>query len=473
MKRMKKIWITLISLLFITTLTVFTQTWLPSFFSDNMVMQQNAEVSVWGKDDPGANIKITASWGEEAEVTSGSDGLWKTKISTPVAGGPYSVTIKGSEEIVLNDVLTGEVWLCSGQSNMEMPVKGYGNQPITGSNEAILHSRNPALRIFQISKNPSAVPVDDVEGKWHAASPATTPDFSATAYFFGELLQEMLGVPVGLIITSWGGSKAEAWMDRESLESFPEIAIPDEVPEKGPNQAGTILYNGMLHPFIDYHIKGAIWYQGESNRNKASQYANLFPAMIESWRALWDLGNFPFYFVQISPYGYGSSEETKHASALLREAQLLTMQQVENTGMVVTADIGDCECIHPADKTTVGRRLAYWALAETYGFEGIAYCSPVYKSMEATEDGKIKVSFNHAPAGLTSFRKPLAGFEIAGDDRIFYPARAVINRDKTVSVWNDDVSKPLALRYAFGDCVDGTLFNIAGLPVSPFRTDNW
>ena len=470
---MKKIWITLISFLFVTTLTVFTQTWMPSFFTDNMVMQQNAEVSIWGKDDPGTNIQISTSWGDEAEVTCDRDGLWKTKISTPVAGGPYTMTIKGSEVIVLNDVLTGEVWLCSGQSNMEMPVKGYGNQPITGSNEAILHSGNPALRVFQIEKDPSAVLLDDVKGEWHAASPATTPDFSATAYFFGELLQEMLGVPVGLIVTSWGGSKAEAWMDRESLESFPEISIPDEVPERGANQAGTILYNGMLHPFIDYHIKGVIWYQGESNRMKASQYANLFPAMIESWRALWNLGNFPFYFVQISPYNYGSSEETKYATALLREAQLRTMQQVENTGMVVTADIGDCGYIHPADKTTVGRRLAYWALAETYGFEGIAYRSPVYQSMKPTEDGMIKVSFDHAPNGLSSFQKPLAGFEIAGDDRVFYPAQAIINRDRTVTVWNEEVPNPTAVRYAFGDCVEGTLFNIAGLPASPFRADNW
>jgi sialate O-acetylesterase len=226
---MKKYLITLASLLTISTLTVFTQTWLPSFFSDNMVLQQNEEVSIWGKDDPGTNIQISASWGNEAQVKSDRDGLWKTKISTPEAGGPYTLSIKGSEVIVLNDVLCGEVWLCSGQSNMEMPIKGYGNQPVTGSNEAILHSGNPALRVFQIEKDPSAVLLDDVKGKWHAASPATTPDFSATAYFFGELLQEMLEVPVGLIVTSWGGSKAEAWMDRESLKSFPEISIPDTV----------------------------------------------------------------------------------------------------------------------------------------------------------------------------------------------------------------------------------------------------
>jgi sialate O-acetylesterase len=195
--------------------------------------------------------------------------------------------------------------------------------------------------------------------------------------------------------------------------------------------------------------------------------------MIESWRALWGLGNFPFYFVQISPYDYHAAEETKYATALLREAQLYAMQQVENSGMVVTVDIGDCDCIHPADKRTVGRRLAYWALAETYGFEGISYRSPVYSSMENTGDGKIKISFDHAPEGLTSFGKPLTGFVIAGEDRMFYPAEAVINRDKTVSVWHEDVSDPVAVRYAFGDCIAGSLFNIAGLPASPFRTDDW
>ncbi len=470
---MRIIRISLTAVLFITAMTLSAQTWLPSFFSDNMVLQQNATVSIWGKDDPGKNIKISASWGEEAGAISGSDGRWKTKIATPVAGGPHTVTISGSEEIVLNDVLAGEVWLCSGQSNMEMPVKGYGNQPITGSNEAILHSKNTQLRVFQIDKQPSAVPMDDVEGKWQAASPATTPDFSATAYFFGELVEEMLGVPVGLIVTSWGGSKAEAWMNEEALKPFAEISIPMEVPERGPHQTATILYNGMIHPFIDYHIKGAIWYQGESNRNQAARYATLFPAMIESWRAVWNLGNFPFYFVQISPYGYGSSEETKYATALLREAQLISMQQVENSGMVVTADIGDCDCIHPADKTTVGRRLAYWALAETYGFEGIAYQSPVYSSMKKTEDGKVNLSFDHAPNGLTSFGKPLSGFEIAGEDRFFYPAEAVINRDRTVTVWSKYVPHPAAVHYAFGDCVAGSLFNIAGLPASPFRTDDW
>jgi sialate O-acetylesterase len=470
---MKKNLITLIGALLIAALMGHSQTWMPSFFSDNMVLQQNEEVSIWGKDLPGTSIQISASWGRMAATKAGTDGYWKTKISTPPAGGPYRITITGSEERVLNDVLTGEVWLCSGQSNMEMPVKGYGNQPVAGSNEAILKSGNDQLRIFQIEKNPSAVPLNDVTGKWQPASPATTPECSATAYFFGELVQEILDVPVGLIVTSWGGSKAEAWMNRESLQAFKGIPIPDEVPEKNPNQTATILYNGMIHPFIDFYIKGAIWYQGESNRMAAAQYKSLFPALIESWRGLWNLRSFPFYFVQISPFGYGSSDDSKLATALLREAQLHAMQHVENTGMVVTVDIGDCDCIHPADKKSVGRRLAYWALGETYGIEGIAYRGPVYQSMEKTDDGKINLSFDYAPSGLTSFNKPLEAFEIAGQDRVFYPAQAVINRDKTVSVWSEKVPKPVAVRYAFGDCIEGTLFDIAGLPASPFRTDDW
>ena len=467
---MKKLFTTLFTWLFITSMTGLAQTWLPSFFSDNMVLQQMEMVSIWGKDDPGQNITIAASWGKEARAVTGMDGRWKTSIQTPSAGGSYSITIRGSDEILLNHILTGEVWLCSGQSNMEMPVKGYGNQPVKGSNEAILRSDNDQLRVFQIERNPSAVPLDDVTGEWKAAAPATTPAFSAAAYFFGELIQEMLEVPVGLIVTCWGGSKAEAWMDRPSLAGFKDISIPDEVPERGANQAATILYNGMIHPFIGYRIKGAIWYQGESNRMQALQYRSLFPALIENWRSLWNQGGFPFYFVQIAPFNY---QEEGNPTALLREAQLYAMQHTDNTGMVVTMDIGDCECIHPADKKTVGHRLAYWALAETYGTEGLSCRGPVYSSMEKTEDAKIRLSFDDAPDGLTSFGKPLGPFEIAGEDRVFQPARAVINRDRTLTVWSDEVPSPVAVRYAFDDCVEGTLFNIAGLPATPFRTDDW
>ena len=453
--------------------TGLSQLRMPSFFSDGMVLQQNEDVYIWGSDLPDTKVQASASWGAQAVTRSDGAGKWRVKISTPPAGGPYTIRIRGSNEAGIKDVMTGEVWLCSGQSNMEMPVKGYNNQPVTGSNEAILFSGNPDLRVFQIEKHASLVPLDDVNGKWEPASPLNTPEFSAAAYFFGELLQDILNVPVGLIVTSWGGAKAEAWMDREPLSRFSDIRIPEEMPGRYPQHGATLLYNGMLHPFIGYPLKGMIWYQGESNRLDAERYKTLFSALISSWREQWDRRQLPFYFVQIAPFDYSTFNDPPNASAFLRDAQLYVMQNTENTGMVVTADIGDCESIHPANKKTVGRRLAYWALAGTYGMEGIAYSGPVYRTMEKTGDGRIRIKFDHAENGLTSFGKPLTGFEIAGLNRIFVPANAAIQNDRTVIVWTDSIADPVAVRYAFGDCIEGTLFNVGGLPASPFRTDDW
>jgi sialate O-acetylesterase len=459
-----------ITCVIITGYPVNSQTWLPSFFSDNMVIQQNEEAFFWGKDQIGTMINIKASWGEETSTKTGEDGLWKTKIATPPAGGPFTIIIKGSEEIRINNVLIGEVWLCSGQSNMEMPVKGYGNQPVIGSNHAILNSENSLIRVFQSGRNASLTPQDDAKGNWISASTSSTPDFSAVAYFFGKQVQETLDVPVGLIVTSWGASKIEAWMDAETLSGFNSVVIPDEISEKYPQHSATALFNGMLNPFIGYNLKGMIWYQGESDRRKPEQYKSLFPAMINSWRAKWELGDFPFYFVQIAPFFY---YDERNYSALLREVQLLTMKNVENSGMVVTADVGDCENIHPAKKETVGMRLAYWALAKAYELEGIAYSGPVYSSMEVTQDQKIKVNFEFAERGLSSFGKVLNGFEISGEDHVFYPALAQINKDFSVSVWSEKVTEPVAVHYGFSNCIEGTLFNTAGLPASPFRTDSW
>jgi sialate O-acetylesterase len=453
--------------------TGLSQTEMPTFFSDGMVLQQHEGVCFWGSDSPNTTVQISTSWGDRASTGSDGEGKWILEVTTPPAGGPYSIVVRGSDEIEIKDVMCGEVWLCSGQSNMEMPVKGYNNQPVTGSNEAILFSGNDALRVFQVEKKASLAPVDDVRGSWVHASPSNTPEFSATAYFFGELLQEVLNVPVGLIVTSWGGSKAEAWMDRETLNEFDEIRIPVEIPGRNPEHGATLLYNGMLHPLIGYSLKGVIWYQGESNRLDAERYKTLFPALIDSWRVKWDRGPLPFYFVQIAPFDYSTFNDPPDASAFLRDAQLHVWQNTENTGMVVTADIGDCECIHPPDKKPVGRRLAYWALAGTYGMEGIAYSGPVYRSMEKTGDGRVRIMFDHTGNGLTSFEKLLTGFEIAGADRIFVPAMAGIRNDRSVVVWNDTIADPVAVRYAFGDCIEGTLFNTGGLPASPFRTDDW
>lgn len=450
---------------------LIAQTQLPSLFSDHMVLQQNTTVNLWGTDNPKEKITVTTTWGAEASAKTGKNGKWRLQLETTAAGGPYSITVSGSEEVMLKDVLLGEVWFASGQSNMEMPVKGYRNQPITGSNEEILRSDNDQLRMFSAKRQVSMEPLNDIEGQWNAASPATTGDFSATAYFFGKRLQEMLGVPVGLVHSSWGGSTAEAWMDAAALEPFPERTIPETMPERYEHHAPSLLFNGMLNPFIGYTMRGTIWYQGESNRKRATEYQELFPAMIERWRELWDQGSFPFYFAQIAPYGYEHVDSA--GSAFLREAQLVALNNTENTGMAVTMDIGDCDCIHPADKKTVGNRLAYWALANDYGMEGVAFRGPEYREMELLDNGRVKLHFDHTGEGLSFYENEPAGFEVAGNDQVFYPAKAVINRDKTLTVWCDKVPEPAAVRYAFKNCIDGVLYNVAGLPASSFRTDNW
>lgn len=450
--------------------TAFSQTRLPAFFSDHMVLQQLQEVAVWGTDNPQSKISVTGSWGKKVMATADEKGRWILKITTPAAGGPYRVVIRGSSEVVLQDVLIGEVWFCSGQSNMEMPVKGYLNQPVTGSNEAILNSSNNQVRFFSAARATSITPLTYVKGDWKIAGPATTGNFSATAYFFARKLQAQLGVPVGCIQSSWGASTIESWMDKESLAAFAGKKIPDTLPATDPNRTPTIMYNSMLHPYIGYTIKGIIWYQGEANRENAAEYRSLFGSMVKSWRQQWGQDDFPFYFVQIAPF-----EPGKVNAAFLREAQLQSMLTVKNTGMVVTMDIGEQQVIHPAQKETVGTRLAYWALAKDYGLQGIAYSGPVYREMKPTNNGKIVLFFDYCEQGLTSFGKPLTDFEIAGEDKQFFPAEAVIDRDKkgSITVSSDRVPKPVHVRYAFKNWAQASLFNTQGLPASSFRTDNW
>ena len=445
----------------------FSQTKLASFFSDHMVLQQKEKVSLWGKDKAKKTIKITTSWGENISTKTDKTGKWIVKIQTPSAGGPYSIAIKGSDEIKLNDVQIGEVWLCSGQSNMQMPVKGFNNQPVLGSQEAILNGNNSLLRVFTVTRNSSLTPLDDLTGDWKIASSGTVGEFSATAYFFGNLLQKTTDVPVGLIVTSWGGARAEAWTDKATLEAFSSVKLPTEIPEKQIQQTPTLLYNAMLNPLVGYTIKGAIWYQGESNRNLADEYTQLITSMVTSWRSKWDQGDFPFYFAQIAPFNYGISAN----SAFLREAQLNTLKTLKNSGMAVTLDIGDAAFIHPRDKKTVGERLAYWALAKDYGVQGIEYSGPTYKNM-LVKNNTATIVFDNAPNGISSFGKEITGFEIAGEDKVFYPATAKLKRGK-LNITSDDVKIPVAVRYNFKNIAKASIFSTAGLPASSFRTDTW
>ncbi len=457
-------------LLIVSKSDLFAQTYLPALFSDNMVLQQQQMVSIWGKDNPRTKISVSGNWGKAATVITGDDGAWKLKLQTPAAGGPYTVVIKGSKIVTLKNVLIGEVWFCSGQSNMEMPVKGNPNQPVIGSNETILNSLNDKIRFLNTPHSVSITPLYDVKGAWKNANPSTTGNFGATAYYFAKKLQSVLGIPIGIIQSAWGSSPVESWMDKQTLSAFPNKIIPEKLPDSFPNKTPTIMYNSMLHPYIGYTIKGVLWYQGEANRDNANEYQSLFSSMIESWRNQWQQGDFPFYFAQIAPF-----EPGKVNAAFLREAQLKTMQTVKNTGMAVTMDIGERTVIHPSQKEQVGNRLAYWALAKDYNFQGVSFSGPVYKAMQKTANGKITLTFDYCEQGLTSFGKPLTDFEIAGEDKVFYPAEAMINKDKNgvLVVWSDTVKNPVSVRYAFKNWAAGCLFNTQGLPASSFRTDNW
>lgn len=437
---------------------------LPSIFADHMVLQQQSEVSIWGWADPREEITIIANWDGQVVKTAGDNyANWKASLKTPKAGGPFSITIIGQNTIVLEDVLIGEVWICSGQSNMEWSVR----HAIKNGEEEAMMANYPAIRLFEVSKRAAEVPQQDVGGKWEACSPTTMPDFSAVAYFFGRHLFNELKVPIGLIHSSWGGTPVEAWMNPKVLEgnerllaSAAKIPVMPWCPEK----LGST-YNSMIAPLIPFAIKGAIWYQGETNVANHEEYAELFSKMIGNWREEWD-NEFPFYYVQIAPYNYG----TEDVGVYIREAQMQSMS-VPNTGMVVISDIGNIKDIHPLNKQDVGKRLGNWALAKTYGKTGITYSGPIYKSMKI-ERGKIRISFDYADSGLMVKDGPLTHFTIAGEDQKFVEAQAEIEGND-VLVSAPGVKRPKAVRFGWSNTAEPNLFNQAGLPASAFRTDDW
>lgn len=467
-------------LCFVGSLQIQAQIKLPALFTDNMMLQQNMEAPIWGWGTKNETLLISTSWDSKTyDVKADKFGKWQTKLATPKAGGTYNISIKqGSETKTISNVLIGEVWLCSGQSNMEMPLKGFTGQPVKNGNDIVVHSTNSNIRFISVPRATVLEPKEDFEGKWEVASPRTTCNFSATAWYFGSLLQEVLQVPVGLIEVSYGGSNIEAWMNQEMLKDFDNIIpIPkNEADLKGaPNRKPTTLFNGMLSPVIGYGIKGAIWYQGESNYERPFQYKDLFKKMVSSWRGLWNQGGFPFYFVQIAPFDYSRFHPNdyleKYNSAYLREAQLQASKEIPNSGMAVIMDIGEKYNIHPVDKEKGGNRLAYLALAKTYGFDGFEFESPEFNAMEI-KGSTVTVSFNNVPNGITSFGKEVAGFEIAGEDQVFYSAQAAI-RSKSILLSSPRVEKPVAVRYLFKDFTEAEIFSVGGLPMSSFRTDNW
>lgn len=443
---------------------------LPALVGNHMVLQQKSKITVWGWAKAGSTVAVKAEWiGNTEKTVTEKDGKWKLELQTNEAGGPYQLEVSSDTTYLLKDIMIGEVWVCSGQSNMQMPFRGYNSQPVIGSNDYIAHGHTNNIRLFTVKRKLSVTPLDDCEGKWSVSNPEDVANFSAVAYVFGKYIQEVLDVPVGLIHASWGGTPVEAWTDAENLLSaFKEFDLtilntPDKVKSKTP----TVLFNGMIHPIVNYSIRGVIWYQGEANRKKPEQYTKLFPAMIKNWRQQWGKPELPLYFVQIAPFKYDSTVN----SAYLREAQLKTTQSVANTGMAVTMDIGELNCIHPAEKITVGKRLAYQALAKTYGLKGLKSDGPVFREMKV-EGNTVTLFFDFAEVGLSSFGKPLTGFSIAGTNRIFHPASAQI-KGKTLIISSKKVLAPVAVRYCWENFAVGSLYNTAGLPASSFRTDDW
>lgn len=624
---------------------------LPSLIGDNMVLQQNSTANIWGWAAPGDKVEVTASWdGTKYKVKADKEGRWLVELSTSTAGGPYEISIKADITEVLKNVMLGEVWVCSGQSNMEWPLRRAESAP------AELPAANlPDIRLFQVEKRIASRPKEDVTGEWTVCSPASAEGFSAVGYFFGKHLNEELDVTIGLIHTSWGGTVSEAWTSQEMLRTFgafdkqldnlysltdkemkrveesmdsilevntkmmdfdypeniglregwmdadyddsewieaegpaewstmeemgmiegvvwvrmhlelPEAWIgknlmlelgpvdemdisyvdgqavgsmrkiedwnisrvyevpasfvkqtsivlsvrivntrsqggingdPEElriypkedpgaeplllagkwkyriagefvsIPQLSNPNTPSVLYNGMLHPLLNYSIKGAIWYQGESNVGRAQQYRTIFPGMITDWRKQWDRGDFPFYFVQLAPYTYGMES----SSAELREAQFLTLSKLDNTGMAVTLDIGNPKDIHPTNKRDVGKRLALWALAKDYGKE-IVYSGPLFREI-SIEDQTIRVSFDNTGSGLQSVGGPLSDFEIAGMDQVYHPAKALVD-GHTVVLGSPEVKEPVAVRYAWTNTAVPNLYNWEGLPASSFCSDNW
>jgi len=433
----------------------------PSIIGSHMVLQQNSEVKLWGWCNPGEKITIKTTWDTVSYRLIGEGtAKWSRKIKTPSAGGPYKIFIN---ETILEDVMIGEVWLCSGQSNMERSLlpKQFGEEaPVANNNK---------IRLFYVSKSTSEYPQENCEGSWKVCTPEEIKHFSAVGYFFGKNIQKALNVPVGLINSNWGGTAAEVWISKPLIENDPQLKANAQ--KLAPSSSWPVIpgysYNAMIYPLTNFQLSGVIWYQGENNVWTCSTYQQLLTTLIGSWRQAWGK-EFPFYYVQIAPYSrYGKNINC----ALLREAQTKCLS-ISKTGMVVISDlVDDISNVHPTDKSNVGLRLANLALSDHYGKNGLIYQFPMYQSMKI-EKNKIRIGFINADNGLISKGHPITGFYIAGEDRKFLPATTKIEGN-TIIVSNKTIKNPVAVRFGFTNTAMPNLFSKEGLPANLFRTDDW
>lgn len=493
---------------------------LPAIFDDHMVMQRDIALPVWGWDAPGGHVEVRLG-GNSARTVVSKSGYWQVRLPAMDAGGPSTMTIAGTKTIELTDILIGDVWVCSGQSNMEFEL----SRSETGSKD-IPQANFPKIRLFQVHRDSSGQPAPDFNSfyTWAPCAPDTAHSFSAVGYYFGRKIHQEVGVPIGLIASSWGGTRIEPWTPPEGFSLVPSLSdivrqidaanaefneackdavggieawLADAKATLGQDQPvppmpalprhalsvrngysvadrPTSIYNAMIYPMIPYAIRGVIWYQGEQNVGEDMLYFEKMKALVGGWRKVWDQGDFPFYFAQLAPFRFNSAyvdyvlEPDAYDLPEIWEAQTASLA-IPNTGMAITMDVGDPRDIHPRHKQEVGERLALWALAKTYGRDGIVYCGPLYKSMEA-EGNAIRIYFDHAGAGLkSSDDEPLDWFEVAGADMKFVDAKAKVD-GKTVVVQSDEVAKPVAVRFSWKHDAQPNLINSAGLPASAFRT---
>lgn len=474
---MKKQLIPLLLLCYAATLGAKVK--LHSLVGDNMIVQQQTDVRLWGTARAGAEIKVTPSWsGQTSTCRADAQGHWLLTVKTPQASmSPYEITFDDGEPLTVKNVLVGEVWLASGQSNMEMPLKGYANYCVKDAAQEIINaSSTPQVRMFNVPHKQEYEPQTECGGSWMVPSIETAPEFSATAWFFAKSLSQALGLPVGIINCTFGGSTVESWTNRELLETYPDISLKPEDHAKMKYWLRPLLmYNGMLKPLQNYTIKGIIWYQGCSNVGRHETYAQRLANMVDLWRKEWGLGEIPFYYAEITPYTYDKPEQAGKA-AYLREAQFKAQSLIPNSAMTSTNDLVEPYeryINHPRNKQAVGLRLSLLALNLTYGQKQLMCFGPQYKSW--TDKGnEAWISFDHVEMGICR-NYDIQGFEVAGEDRVFYPADSVwLHLDTNeVVVSSRKVSKPVAVRYCFHDFQPGNLIGVNELPLVPFRTDDW
>ena len=466
---MKKIILSFFLLCF--SFSVFSQ-WglrLPAIISNHAVLQQSADVKLWGWAQSGNTVKISCSWNPSDTVVAypAKDWSWNAIVKTPKAGGPYAITfISNTQKIIVSDILIGEVWLCSGQSNMEYAFNW--EQGVLDAGDEVAKSANNQLRFFQLSHKYNSFPQTDSDGEWKISSPQTTPSMSVAGYFFGKKINEMQKVPVGLIASYWGGTCVQAWTPNEVYQHDTELKKLAEK-TKSVNWAPvepSVIYNAMLYPLVNYKIAGAIWYQGEANTGEPEDYGKLFEGLINGWRSAFK-SDLPFYFVQIAPWnGYW-----KNSAAYLREQQE-TALSLPKTGMVTVGDlVDDISNIHPKIKREVGSRLANMVLKEQYA---VANINPYFPKFSSFSIQKNEVNLKFSSVGKLSCKdKKINSFQLAGEDKVFYSATAFIEKNGTVTLRSKSVKVPVAVHYCFTNDGIPNLFDVNGLPLIPFRTDKW